>query len=126
MGKVHAVLEPLLAQMFVERPADPAQYIVQYLCGENKSGAARMAKMEAELEAAQLRIAELEAAAATAAPVASPTPLPAAAGDSFVKKQAAGEEAALISVLGGPATGKSTQCEKLAHEHGFTHVSVGR
>jgi UMP-CMP kinase len=28
-------------------------------------------------------------------------------------------------VLGGPAAGKSTQCEKLKEEFGFTHISIG-
>lgn len=28
-------------------------------------------------------------------------------------------------VLGGPASGKGTQCEKIVEEFGFTHISVG-
>ena len=28
-------------------------------------------------------------------------------------------------VLGGPASGKGTQCDKIVQEFGFTHISVG-
>jgi UMP-CMP kinase len=28
-------------------------------------------------------------------------------------------------VLGGPASGKGTQCDKIVEEFGFTHISVG-
>jgi UMP-CMP kinase len=28
-------------------------------------------------------------------------------------------------VLGGPASGKGTQCAKLVEEFGYTHISVG-
>ena len=28
-------------------------------------------------------------------------------------------------VLGGPASGKGTQCAKIVEEFGFTHISVG-
>lgn len=28
-------------------------------------------------------------------------------------------------VLGGPASGKGTQCEKLVEEFGYTHISTG-
>lgn len=28
-------------------------------------------------------------------------------------------------VLGGPASGKGTQCEKLIEEFGYTHISTG-
>lgn len=31
----------------------------------------------------------------------------------------------IIFVLGGPASGKGTQCEKIIEEFGFTHVSTG-
>ena len=31
----------------------------------------------------------------------------------------------IIFVLGGPASGKGTQCEKIVEEFGFTHMSVG-
>ncbi len=31
----------------------------------------------------------------------------------------------IIFVLGGPATGKGTQCEKLVEEFKYTHISVG-
>jgi adenylate kinase family enzyme len=28
-------------------------------------------------------------------------------------------------VLGGPASGKGTQCEKIVEEFGYTHISTG-
>jgi UMP-CMP kinase len=28
-------------------------------------------------------------------------------------------------VLGGPASGKGTQCQKLVEEFGYTHISTG-
>jgi adenylate kinase family enzyme len=28
-------------------------------------------------------------------------------------------------VLGGPASGKGTQCEKMVEEFGYTHISTG-
>lgn len=31
----------------------------------------------------------------------------------------------IIFVLGGPASGKGTQCEKIVEEYGFTHISTG-
>ena len=31
----------------------------------------------------------------------------------------------ILFVLGGPATGKGTQCEKLVEEFGYTHISTG-
>ena len=31
----------------------------------------------------------------------------------------------IIFVIGGPASGKSTQCEKIVEEFGFTHISIG-
>ena len=31
----------------------------------------------------------------------------------------------IIFVLGGPASGKGTQCDKIIEEFGFTHISVG-
>ena len=31
----------------------------------------------------------------------------------------------IIFVLGGPASGKGTQCEKLVEEFGYTHISTG-
>ena len=31
----------------------------------------------------------------------------------------------IIFVLGGPATGKGTQCAKLVEEFGYQHVSTG-
>ena len=31
----------------------------------------------------------------------------------------------IIFVLGGPASGKGTQCAKIVEEFGFTHLSVG-
>ena len=31
----------------------------------------------------------------------------------------------IILVLGGPASGKGTQCEKIVQEFGFSHVSTG-
>jgi len=31
----------------------------------------------------------------------------------------------IVFVLGGPGSGKGTQCEKLAQEYGFEHISVG-
>lgn len=31
----------------------------------------------------------------------------------------------IIFVLGGPASGKGTQCAKIVEEFGFTHISVG-
>lgn len=30
-----------------------------------------------------------------------------------------------IFVLGGPASGKGTQCEKMVEEFGYTHISTG-
>jgi len=31
----------------------------------------------------------------------------------------------VIMVLGGPAAGKGTQCDKLVEEFGYTHISTG-
>ena len=31
----------------------------------------------------------------------------------------------IIFVLGGPGSGKGTQCEKIVEEYGFTHISTG-
>lgn len=31
----------------------------------------------------------------------------------------------IIFVLGGPASGKGTQCAKIVEDFGFTHMSVG-
>lgn len=31
----------------------------------------------------------------------------------------------VIFVLGGPATGKGTQCEKMVEEFGYKHISTG-
>jgi UMP-CMP kinase len=31
----------------------------------------------------------------------------------------------IIFILGGPGAGKGTQCEKLAHSYGMTHLSAG-
>ena len=31
----------------------------------------------------------------------------------------------IVFVLGGPATGKGTQCERLVEEFGYTHISTG-
>jgi len=31
----------------------------------------------------------------------------------------------IIFVLGGPASGKGTQCEKIVQEFGFSHISTG-
>ena len=31
----------------------------------------------------------------------------------------------IIFVLGGPASGKGTQCERIVQEFGFTHISTG-
>lgn len=35
------------------------------------------------------------------------------------------EEATVIYVLGGPGSGKGTQCEKLVRDYGFKHLSAG-
>ena len=31
----------------------------------------------------------------------------------------------IIFVLGGPASGKGTQCDKMVEEFGYTHISTG-
>ena len=31
----------------------------------------------------------------------------------------------VISILGGPGSGKGTQCEKLVNKYKFTHISTG-
>ena len=31
----------------------------------------------------------------------------------------------VVFVLGGPASGKGTQCEKIVEEFGYTHLSTG-
>ena len=31
----------------------------------------------------------------------------------------------LIFVLGGPGSGKGTQCERLVRDYGYCHISVG-
>jgi adenylate kinase family enzyme len=31
----------------------------------------------------------------------------------------------LLTLLGGPASGKGTQCEKIVEEFGYTHISTG-
>ena len=33
--------------------------------------------------------------------------------------------AKITFILGGPASGKGTQCEKLVEEFGYTHISTG-
>ena len=33
--------------------------------------------------------------------------------------------AKITFILGGPATGKGTQCERLVEEFGYTHISTG-
>ena len=35
------------------------------------------------------------------------------------------EKAQIFFVLGGPGSGKGTQCAKLAKDHGFLHLSAG-
>lgn len=35
------------------------------------------------------------------------------------------DEATVIFVLGGPGSGKGTQCAKLVKDYGFTHLSAG-
>ena len=40
-----------------------------------------------------------------------------------IKKQIGNPK--IIFVLGGPATGKGTQCERLVEEFGYTHISTG-
>ena len=34
-------------------------------------------------------------------------------------------KAKITFILGGPASGKGTQCEKLVEEFGYTHISTG-
>ena len=36
-----------------------------------------------------------------------------------------GKQYQFLSRVGGPASGKGTQCAKLVEEFGFTHISVG-
>eukprot|EP01052_Picozoa_sp_SAG31_P021677 SAG31_NODE_1688_length_7528_cov_14.515143_4_plen_286_part_00 len=125
MGPVHAVLEPLLAQMFMDRPADPIRYIVQYFTGENRSGAAKMEQLMRDLAAAEERIRQLEAAAniqmPTTAAGTTPPPVSVAAGGTM-----SDANQKVICVLGGPASGKSTLCRMMA-ERGSHHViSVGQ
>uniref|UniRef100_A0A8C2VGN7 Adenylate kinase 1 n=2 Tax=Chinchilla lanigera TaxID=34839 RepID=A0A8C2VGN7_CHILA len=31
----------------------------------------------------------------------------------------------IIFVVGGPGSGKGTQCEKIVHKYGYTHLSTG-
>ena len=40
-----------------------------------------------------------------------------------IKKQIGNPK--VIFVLGGPATGKGTQCEKMVEEFGYCHISTG-
>ncbi len=35
------------------------------------------------------------------------------------------EDATIIFVLGGPGSGKGTQCERIVAEYGYTHFSAG-
>jgi hypothetical protein len=35
------------------------------------------------------------------------------------------EDASIVFVLGGPGSGKGTQCAKLVEKYGFTHLSAG-
>jgi AAA domain len=39
--------------------------------------------------------------------------------------KAAADDRSLVFVLGGPGSGKGTQCEKLRERFGFVHLSVG-
>ena len=56
MGKVQAVLQPMLEQMFVSQPSDPSSYIAGFLTGENADGAKRMdSLMEQIAEATEKR-----------------------------------------------------------------------
>ena len=75
MGKVQAVLQPMLEAMFVSQPTDPVAYITGYLTGENADGAQRMDSLMQELDSAtekldtaRMRILELEQQLAAAAP----------------------------------------------------------
>ena len=36
-----------------------------------------------------------------------------------------GEKPQIFFILGGPGSGKGTQCAKLSKEHGFLHLSAG-
>ena len=65
MGKVQAVLQPMLEQMFVSQPSDPSSYIAGFLTGENADGAKRMdSLMEQIAEATEKREATAEENAA--------------------------------------------------------------
>ena len=35
------------------------------------------------------------------------------------------DKTTVVFVLGGPGAGKGTQCAKLVHDYGFTHLSAG-
>jgi hypothetical protein len=61
MGKVQALLQPLLETMFIAQPDNPMTYMAEYLGGSNVDGAKKMDSLMSELEEAKRTIAELEA-----------------------------------------------------------------
>eukprot|EP01135_Chromosphaera_perkinsii_P000041 Nk52_evm20s16 gene=Nk52_evmTU20s16 len=69
--------------------------------------------------------AEPEAEPTAAEPEAEPASEPAADAIEIADPDAAVVDKNIVFVLGGPGSGKGTQCEKIVHQYGFAHFSAG-
>jgi guanylate kinase len=127
MGRVQALLQPLLEEMFVAQPPDPVSYIAGYLTGESKEGAKKMHELMTELDSAKLRIRELEEQLAAQGPQPVQPEAPAApivvkaeltAVDQEVKAALSkGLPNPVAIVVAGPSgVGKGTLINKLMEE----------
>lgn len=47
------------------------------------------------------------------------------ASNDIVSQNRLGVRVPVIGIIGGPGSGKGTQCEKLVKKYNFTHISTG-
>jgi len=94
--KLHTLFESLAADVISKRPEKPHEYLIERI--------ASLAKAEG--------IVTTKGTATATGPMTTTSP-------------AASSKRKLIFVLGGPGSGKGTQCDLIVAQMGFLHVSAG-
>ena len=113
--EVYGTLQRMLAKLLEAMPEKPLHYMVDFLSEEIK------------------RAERVAAPAPAPAPEPEPAAPPASAAPEPADEEAEEVEAApakiegknIIFVLGGPGSGKGTQCERIVADFGFDHFSAG-